>query len=150
MTGQHGTDRTDDQILALDEPAREIFIQAVYYGWMMSGPLTASMGRHLAERHHNPSVGDLVIVPDSLVHDRPTLYGLGYLVLECKEPVYSDEEWLKVADQYEGQPPPEEKVFYIQHGPDAGDVCRWTNATLLVVPTQALYDELRDAARSNG
>jgi hypothetical protein len=129
-------DRQDDPILAADDAVRQVIAVTAYQAWRLSGSPAAPIGRWLSDRTRNPRPGDLCFIPDALARHDATIQrqGFGYLLVARLEPCYTAEDWQKVADQYEGDSCPLERVFYLQYGPRLEDVCRWENATCQAIP----------------
>lgn len=150
-----GVDRTGDPLLTLDDGALTAVVEIVYHGIRLTGVLDAPIGRALIDRRHHPRPGDFVVILDSIPGRGPTAdaidrlrKGWGYLVARRNEPFYTDTQWADVADQYDGKPCPTERIFYVQYGPNPGDVCRWENAEAYAVPHDwAAADEISDDAK---
>lgn len=149
-----GVDRTGDPMLTLDGDALDVIMMIVYSGYRLTGYAQAPIAKALDDRRQNPHPGDLVMVPDSMSR-RATCddrrHGWGYLLAVRHEPMFTDEDWLRIVTEEDPEygPRPIEKVFYIQYGPNPQDVCRWENASVMAVPhTQQIADEIQaDAAR---
>ena len=77
--------------------------------------------------------GDLVMENSTvrLAHRDPTRFG--YLIRDVREPMFSDEHWEEVKDQYGEDGRPTERVYYIKLLKD-GTEMRWTNASFIRVP----------------
>lgn len=153
-----GVDRTGDPILGrmMDPAVLAAVMNIVWYSHYLTGYNASPIGKALADRHHHPRVGDLVMVPDAMrvrgetVEERADTRakGWGYFLGEFREPVYDDATWARVADQYDGEPNPTERVFYVQYGPDPADVCRWENASVVAVPhNHEIAAQVQDDAR---
>lgn len=145
--GIQGVDR-QDTLLSLDPamvPLRTVL--AATAGHLYGACLVGNPAPRVAEmwqRISNPREGDLVI-EDTARHgwrrwpDRLTR-GLGVLLLVREEWASTDEEWAKiVADEapYGGISDDErgtDTAWYVQYGPSAADVCRWTNCGFMAIP----------------
>lgn len=84
--------------------------------------------QEMFQRLDNPQPGDLVVgasIPDSQKNYR----GFGLLLAHRHERVWLEyeQEWTR------------EDVWYVQYGPAAIDICRWTNASFTVVPTEIMH-----------
>lgn len=88
----------------------------------------------------HPAVGDAVVVADAMYFDNleHKIQGTGYVVAVRAEWGETDEEWARVraeddsltdADRWV-----EREAWYIQYGPQAADVCRWSNCNVLAIP----------------
>lgn len=95
----------------------------------------------LAVRLMNPVPGDIVFEHLSFYMDDPERHMKGFGILDkiAMEPFYSDEQWAAIVSEYNGAAMPtpnrtSETAYYIHYGPAEDDVCRWTNASFLVVP----------------
>jgi len=151
-----GTDRADDPVLTMTGEQRSVFIEAVYYGWSLTGYGQAPIGRALAERRHDPRPGDLVVIPDALsrratsTDDKSTqLMGLGYLVEGRYEPAVTEEIWAEYGESDWGGECPREKAWYVQYGPNPEDVCRWENASCQAVPRGGEFAKEVEGAASS-
>jgi hypothetical protein len=146
-----GVDR-DEPWLALTDEAIETrlwlraFSESLYHVALTAArPTAAPAVNTFWGRMSDPHPGDLVlevstpgIVPERL--DGLTK-GLGFLVDVREEYVHTHDEWAECADQYRGQERPTERIWYVQYGPSADDVCRWENCRFVALPTVA--DEFR-------
>lgn len=147
-----GTDRTGDPLMVLSdttEPLRTLVMRSQWYLDYVSGYRQAPIARRWDERARAPRSGDLVYVVDRILEgprggDADTHNkSFGYYICGRREPVYDADMWAQVADQYEGEPCPTEKVFYLQYGPNPDDVCRWENAECRVIATHETTREVR-------
>src|SRR5215467_3292917 len=134
-----GIDRTGDDLLSLDERAvahwNALIAMAKHLrtacGVGNPAPIVADIGKRI----HNPQVGDLVVECTRVIwghrrtSDDDRLKGLGYLVEHRTEWAHTDDEWQRALteDGYEADERPTDEAWYVQYGPDPGDVCRWTN-----------------------
>jgi hypothetical protein len=152
----HGTDRTDDPLLNLDEaflPFRVLVMSSQWYATYLFGMAGAPIGIDWQRRYRKPKPGELCFATDHAINPRAepgtAMKSFGYFLGEQQEPIYDDETWAEVQDQYDDQTEcPTERIFYIQYGPKPDDVCRWENAQCQVIATRAISDELHDRWRS--
>lgn len=97
--------------------------------------------RRIYERISDPQVGDFVYESTTLRRDDSEVWvrGSGFLTAITDEPLCTDEQW----EQYKREEPyltdedrdyGTERVWYVRYGPSEQDVCRWVNASFLVVP----------------
>jgi hypothetical protein len=151
--GVTGIDRSDTDLLFLTDGAlsrRQMMMgQALL---LHSACLTyprAPVIERMWERITHPEIGDLVMATDHRTREHKAF---GYLVEERKEWWTTDKEWeetlAKERAYYEEHYPgedvePEERLtdyaHYIQYGPQPADVCRWTNCTVIMVPTDPQF-----------
>lgn len=153
-----GADRTDDPLLNLDEaflPFRVLVMSSQWYATYLFGMAGSPLGIDWQRRYRKPRPGELCFATDHAINPRADadtlMKSFGYFLGEQWEPVYDDETWEQVKDQYredhqtiEEVVRPTERVFYIQYGPKPDDVCRWENAQCQVIATRAVSDELHD------
>lgn len=101
------------------------------------------------ERIRSPQVGDLVVEMSVLYGgdaDRRSR-GFGILIEHRDEWWTTDEEWATAVAEYKADDPEWDEprsvdhAWYVQYGPRPGDICRWTNCSFIVIPTD------RDAFR---
>lgn len=96
--------------------------------------------RAIYERMTAPQPGDQVVVLDSIrARDPDTRWrGTGYLVTHRAEWWTTEEEWERDKAEdgslTDGDRLVEHDAWYVQYGPNAEDVCRWVNCTVLAVP----------------
>lgn len=146
----HGTDRTGDPLLSLDEaclPIRVLVMSSQWYATYLFGMAGAPIGINWQRRYREPRPGDLCFATDHAINPRADadtlLKSFGYFLGEQREPIYDDETWAKVQDQYDDRKDcPTERVFYIQYGPKPDDVCRWEDAQCQVIATAEISNEL--------
>lgn len=146
----HGIDRTDDPLLSLDEsflPFRVLVMSSQWYATYLFGMAGAPIGIDWQRRYREPKPGELCFATDWAINSRADadtlMKSFGYFLGEQQEPIYDDETWAKVQDQYgDRKDCPTERVFYIQYGPKPDDVCRWEDARCQVIATRAISDEL--------
>lgn len=148
-----GTDRPDDPVLTMTAEQKAVLLDAVWYGWSLTGTASAPIGRALTNRRLHPRPGDLVIIPDAMSAPMSSVStparGVGYLLEERWEPIVGEDEWVRVGDEEYAGVCPEEIVFYVQYGPRAEDVCRWENAGCHAVPRGGAFnDEVERSARA--
>lgn len=133
-----GVDR-DDALLSLDDSAtahREALIglgRNFYRACLVGNP--APIVTEMYDRMKNPQPGDLVMetgAPYSQVKTR----ALGILLEHRREWWHTDEEWAEVQTNYSDPDDerPTDAAWYIQYGPKAADVCRWTDAEFIALP----------------
>lgn len=142
--GIRGVDRGGDDFLSLDLRAvahRDVIgalVEHLHTACLVGNP--APVVRDMYSRMRTPVVGDLVQVtdwnhPGGQLGDR--VPGLGYLVEHRAEWWHTDTRWeqhLAAGDYTPDDDRPVEDVWYIQYGPNPGDVYRWHNCTVLAVP----------------
>lgn len=146
--GITGTPRTDDDLLDLDDRAvaRRLLMagtaQAIYTAVLVGNP--APRVAALYERMSEPQPGDLVMELSSRGRRRSgqdvdtTIKALGILIAHREEWASTDEEWAAEAAEYGHDPVADratDHAWYVQYGPAAEDVCRWTNCEFLAIPT---------------
>ena len=152
--GVTGVDR-DDFLLSLDEPAqthRDLIVGLtlnMYAAIQSSGRSRSQYAQEILDRMNTPVAGDLV-VEESVRSRAPwerRRRSFGVLLLHRKEWAHSDEEWeAAVADGEFG--PDDDRwthtAWYVQYGPNAGDVCRWTDCRFVAV----LHDQAQYGVRA--
>jgi hypothetical protein len=147
--GIRGTDMSAHMLLSLREPAiahREALIEMAHHlstATLVGQP--APVVRRIGERLRLPRIGDLVVTTE-VMHDRrdpdDRLKGFGIFLAGRTEWCETDAEWAAyqagVYEETASTLPDEERmtdtVFYIQYGPDPGDICRWHNSEAVVLP----------------
>jgi hypothetical protein len=145
-----GTDRTGDPLLNLDEafiPFRIAIMSSQWYATYLFGMAGSPLGIDWQKRMRQPRPGELCFATDHAINDRSDpdtrQKSFGYYLGEQMEPIYDDETWEEVKDQYDDRKDcPTEPIFYIQYGPKPDDVCRWENASCQVIATAAISNEL--------
>lgn len=131
-------DRHGDPLLEGDQAVVDLIVEVAYNSWWQMGSThtAAPCARSLSARLMHPLPGDPVYVPDSRRNWRSAddrRKGVGYLIVARQE--------------LEGQI--DESVFYVQYGPDPGDVCRWENATVMAIPLGAeMMRQIDEGARA--
>jgi hypothetical protein len=143
-----GTERPDDPVLTMTGEQKAVLLDVAYYGWALTGYAQAPIGRALSDRRLHPRPGDLVIIPDAMSARTSTAsdphMGVGYLVESRWEPGITEKDWAEWQASGYDDPCPEERVWYVQYGPRAADVCRWENASCQAVPLGGAFaDEVR-------
>lgn len=137
-----GSDRTGDPLVSLQDehlPVRSALIAVT------RNLSTATLGgnpspvvERMGERIRTPRAGDLVMERTTAFMRRPGWHrGFGYLVERRREWWHTNKEWAQelAEDGYtEHEPRPTDDAWYIQFGPAAVDICRWTDCSFLVVP----------------
>ena len=147
MEGITATLRADDDLLSLADaaaPRREMMIAMGRHLWSMTlCAHQAPDGKEMFRRMNNPRVGDLVMENGRI----DPIWGLGILLAHRDEWACSDKDWEQwQADEpqaYDGERPIERRVYYIQYGSDAIDICRWANASFIALPTERSSDWMR-------
>ena len=145
--GITGTDR-DDWLLSLDERAvthRDALIamaRHLHRATLVGNP--APVVRAMGDRLRAPEPGDLVVEASRVIYGRTDLdtriRGFGILLARRKEWCCTDEQWIAECEAEGWDPVTEErmtdKAIYIQYGSSAGDIYRWHNADIVVLPVQ--------------
>jgi hypothetical protein len=136
-----GTERTDD-LLSLEDsaiPVRDLLRGLTFH--LRTATLVgdaAPVVKRIYHRLTHPQVGDVVVVQDSQYMGQDSrIKGFGVLVAERREWWTTDEEWEREkAEDCDATDADRmtDHGWYVQYGPGAKDVCRWTNCTLLAVP----------------
>jgi len=143
--GVRGTDMSEHMLLSLREPAlahREALIamgRNLRTATLVGSP--APVVRRMSDRISHPEPGDLVVTIEVLYGRRDPddrLKGFGIYLAGRKEWETTDEEWQAECLRYGIDPADRgtDTVFYIQYGPDPGDICRWHNSEAVVLPAQ--------------
>lgn len=163
-------DRAGDPLVTGERDVVDMLVQVASNAQRQMGSThnAAPCAQALSDLIYHPRPGDPVYVPDARGRDEDTRRkGVGYLVVERTEWWHSDEDWLTRADDegctaFEawtyGQPlvwdplihpkRPSARVFYVQYGPDPGDICRWENATCYAIPYgDEMMRQVDEAAR---
>lgn len=140
--GVTGTER-DEPFLSLDESVVSIrdtlrgLAQHLQTATLVGNP--APVVARMSERIRSPRPGDLVVEVSTLYGpfgDR-VIKGIGILLVERREWWETDDEWRAQIERGEVYPDEErstDHAWYIQYGPHAADVCRWTNCSFIVLP----------------
>lgn len=157
--GIAGTRREDD-LLSLEDAAipRRLMMAGLadcLWGAVLVGNPAPVVSR-MSERIMNPQPGDLVLVTDSRYRDEDTrIKGFGILLAHRTEWMQTDEElaasiaemradetlskdWGEkyIAALESGEERTADEAWYVQYGPEPGDICRWMNCSLIAVPTE--------------
>jgi hypothetical protein len=148
-----GTDRTHDDLLSLTEPAmrrRVAILGDALELWKsaLNGGLTES-SRGLYRRMTRPGIGDLVVETIGMRYptrrdaqgDVRAVTCFGILLGTRIEWACTDEDWRRYQDEgaADGYHLPNDarvttEAAYVQYGPSADDICRWTNCSLIAMP----------------
>lgn len=161
--GITGTDRTEDDLLSLEDaaiPRRLLMIGMAHClrkATLVGNP--APIVARMNERIRDPQPGDLVVEESTAYRrDEDTqVKAFGILLAHRTEWAQTDEEWAADVEQERkaheeflrgpyAQPgdadepwEPDERMtdhaWYVQYGPKAGDICRWTNCSFVAIPT---------------
>ncbi len=134
----------------------------------------APVVRRMGDRMRHPRVGDLVVTNMALMTRDPDtrLKGLGILIHAGRKEWYeTDTEWeafcaterTAACENHSGAEAGEiiayttgednratDTAFYVQYGPDAGDVCRWVNEMCTMVPVDVDSFSVDAAAERTG
>jgi hypothetical protein len=142
--GVVGVDRNGDDFLSLDMRAvahRAGLVAVAKHlrsACMVGDP--APVVREMSDRMRHPRVGDLVFEPtmatSSADLDTRTK-ALGYLVEKRTEWWLTDEDWAAEKaedDRLTDEDRQTDEAWYVQYGPDPGDICRWTNCDFGMIP----------------
>lgn len=137
-----GTDR-DDALLALDGSAEAhrfalIGIARLLYKTTLVGN-PAPIVEDIYKRLTTPQPGDLVVELSVLYTRDPDkrLKGLGILLEKRTEWHDTDEAWAAAVAEGAVYPDDErftDEAWYVQYGPSAEDVCRWTDCSFIALP----------------
>lgn len=156
-----GVDRSDNDLLSLDTSAvvhrTALAAMAKHLHLAVGVGNPAPVVRRMSERIREPRVGDFVLewmVGLSARYDLDMrIKAMGYLVEKRREWWTTDAEWEaglaeELAARREYEPGaeldsedlerPTDEAWYIQYGPSAADICRWTNCSFIVVPIDPL------------
>ncbi len=147
--GVRGVDRTGNDFLSLDPSAvyhRDVLMALArhFYTAIRVGEPAPVVQRMYADVV-NPKVGDLVVenARGFYAKDLDTrLKAMGFLVERRREWWQTDEEYQKALDEGEQDPDderPTDEAWYVQYGPDPGDICRWTNCDFIAIPIGGDY-----------
>lgn len=145
--GIAGTDRTSDDLLALDDQAiarRLLMIgtaAALHSAVLVGNP--APKVSELYARMRVPEPGDLVMEVATPYRRSPDIQIKGFgILIACRDEWEStDEEWAEqVAGDSDLDPNRDrfhDHAWYIQYGNAAEDVCRWTDCEFIAIPTDS-------------
>lgn len=141
--GVAGTERTEDDLLALDDKAiaRRLMMigtaRALHSATLVGNP--APKVAEMSARMRNPRPGDLVLELTNRRQDVDTqIKGFGILVEHRNEWASTDDEWAATCAEDPDVRADErfhDHAWYVQYGPAAEDVCRWTNCEFIAIPT---------------
>lgn len=144
--GVTGTDRADDDLLALDDKAiaRRLMMigtaKALHTATLVGNP--APVVAEMYARMRDPRPGDLVMevgVPFRRNDPDGQIKGFGILIAHRKEWASTDAEWAATLAEEPDLVADEDRMhdhaWYVQYGPAAEDVCRWTNCEFIAIPT---------------
>jgi hypothetical protein len=139
-----GTDRTGNDLLSLEPSAqahRDALIaltRHLHTATLVGNP--APVVQRMCERIYSPQPGDLVVESSAGMHSadpKRRATALGYLVEKRREWWHTDEEWEQYKTE-DGFVTDDDRMvdtaWYIQYGPNPGDIFRWVNCSFLVVP----------------
>jgi hypothetical protein len=103
------------------------------YSYSLSTLLDTSYQRHPDFDH--PKIGELVMELSTVYLEDRDDVRFGYLLSDQQEPMFTEEEWAEVKDQYERRPT--ERVIRIRSVKTGVEHC-WTNAKFIRVPVELL------------
>lgn len=151
-----GTERRD-WLLSLDEqavPHREAIAALAMHLWAAVMVDHSPRQKWMRERIGNPRPGDYAVELTSCRRSDPQirLKRFGVLIAARREWMHTDAQWaalLGEGEYSEDEGRPEETVFYLQYGPHAADICRWSDAMAITVPVDMdIFDEGEQAWRA--
>ena len=155
--GITGTDRTGDDLLSLEDeaiPRRLMMIGLAYclcQATLVGNP--APVVARMSKRINDPQPGDLVMeraTPYRKHREDDQVKGFGILITHRDEWWQTDEDLAAdiakmradgdvdegyLASLESGEERSVDHAWYIQYGPRAGDICRWTNCEFVTIPT---------------
>lgn len=142
--GITGSERTEDDLLGLDDKAiaRRLMMigtaRALHSAVLVGNPAPKVAEMYARMRDLRP--GDLVMEVTHHGHDTDTkIKGFGILIAYRDEWMSTGEEWAaELAEDRDLDPVADrfhDHAWYVQYGPAAEDVCRWTNCEFIAVPT---------------
>lgn len=143
--GITGTDRTEDDLLGLDDKAvaRRLMMigtaRALNSACLVGNP--APVVADMYARMRDPRPGDLVMetgTPFRRNDPDAQIKGFGILIGHREEWASTDEEWAAACAEDPDVREDErfhDHAWYVQYGPAAEDVCRWTNCEFIAIPT---------------
>jgi hypothetical protein len=145
--GITGTTLPADHLLSLEEPAvacrRALLITAKQLSLMTCVGKPAPIVAEMFARMTAPRPGDLVFETGLPYRNEDDWYhGVGILLAPSREEwMTTDADWeayraevLADGGEASDEDRATDRVFYIQYGPAAIDVCRWTNCEFLAIP----------------
>jgi hypothetical protein len=137
--GITGTERSGDPLLTEDGSLVAIELMGMLHKAVLVGnpaPIVAQMYDRIA----SPAAGDAVVVFDAIYsrNDDHKYKGVGYLIAQRAEWAQTDAKWAEARSE-DGSLTDDDRwierdAWYIQYGPDAVDVCRWSNCRVLAIP----------------
>lgn len=107
----------------------KISVEALYHALPLGG---IEGGKHW-EWFQPLEPGDFVMEHSTVWHDHKDSIRFGHLISKNDEPMFSDEEWETLKDEYGDQGRPVERVYRIKLLKD-GTEMRWTNAVFIRLP----------------
>lgn len=139
-----GADRAGNDFLSLDERAlfhRDLVIALTrhLYTAVRVGA-RAPIVQRMYLRIREPQIGDLVLETGKGMYSKDAdtrTKALGFLVERRREWWDTDEEFaeLLAAKEYDSADErPTDEAWYVQYGPEPGDICRWANCDFIAVP----------------
>jgi hypothetical protein len=143
--GITGTARTEDDLLGLDDKAivRRLMMigtaKALRTATLVGNP--APVVAEMWVRMRDPRPGDLVMessTPFRRSDPDAQIKGFGILIDHREEWASTDEEWAATCAEDPDIREDErfhDHAWYVQYGPAAEDVCRWTNCEFIAIPT---------------
>lgn len=153
-----GIHRTRDDLLSLEGPAlrrRVVMMTIANSLWKATlGVAHTEFGREEYKRMNKPRMGDLVVEtmsmrnPDVMDADseQRSIHGFGILLGEREEWTCSHEDWARYVEEAAAdgdtmtlKDRATVKALYVQYGPQADDIVRWTNCSFIALPTGLLY-----------
>lgn len=125
-----GTDRTDD-LLSLNAAAVQrrrvlmMLADQLHDACMVYQPAPRVEAKYARITHPRP--GDLVVEVSAVHSSIPErqLRGFGVLLATRIETIPCEDD-----------EPYDEQAWYVQYGPAADDVCRWTNCAFIAIPQE--------------
>lgn len=115
----------------------QIFTVLKITAWALynAHPLGSDQGKKHWEWFEKVSPGDLVMETTTIWMDHNDPIRFGRLISAKKEPMFTDEYWEKVKDEYGEQGRPSEMVYRIRLLKDGTEMA-WTNAHIVRLPKQ--------------
>lgn len=135
----------DDPLLKLDDASLRMRATVITIVASMWPSVLASRAKEPYERMKDPQDGDLVVESTSALYwaqrdpmAHRVIHGFGYLLGHRLEWGQTRVEWLEAVAR--GDCGPEERyadqITYVQYGPTARDIARWSNCMWIAVPTE--------------
>lgn len=165
--GITGTLREGDDLLSLEESA--IAVRKTMTG--LAGVLlrTTMVGQpapvvtRISERMRSPQPGDLVMETSTMYRRADDWYrGFGVLIEHREEWWTTDAEWeQELAEEraawekftrpgegpFTPDPRTTDHAWYIQYGPQPGDICRWVNCEFIAIPVDPRFADITVGTR---